>query len=341
MSFDYINLRKKQAKIVQYQIFDNGILFNYLQQKEFENFARLLADKYFHKSKDLIIFENVLELYNFYLVIAPILQRIVYSFKLDWNRSHFLSLLRKNLAFNVNRKFLRVRQLERQVDPEILELNLRELGIKDKPFIDVAKDLFLRNYNTIGVRGKLANCIFDPIMFLFKRDEFEIRRGNELLKLEKRPFKNSIDIDLESVCFWDYEIKRQKDKKARKGYLEIKIRPEVIRDFKENMKNIIKSDVTVARKIVLLNQRCDAFIENHKYTKDAFDQINELKNWLNRRVKGIAGTDKRVKPAVDLTKRYIEKKDTKLRFKKPNFFWNYREYDQKQYINFFSPYRES
>lgn len=236
MSFDYINLRKKQAKIVQYQIFDNGILFNYLQQKEFENFARLLADKYFHKSKDLIIFENVLELYNFYLVIAPILQRIVYSFKLDWNRSHFLSLLRKNLAFNVNRKFLRVRQLERQVDPEILELNLRELGIKDKPFIDVAKDLFLRNYNTIGVRGKLANCIFDPIMFLFKRDEFEIRRGNELLKLEKRPFKNSIDIDLESVCFWDYEIKRQKDKKARKGYLEIKIRPEVIRDFKENMK---------------------------------------------------------------------------------------------------------
>ncbi len=340
MGFDYINLRKIQAKLVQANYFGNNDLFQYLEKPVFLNTAEKLTEKYFHKSKDLMIFQNILELYPLYLTLAVLLQKLPYSFKLDWNRSHFLSMLRTNLSFRNNRKFVAVRTVTRNIEPERIELNLREMGVKDSPFLEVAKNLFIRNYNTFGVRGKLANCIFDPVNFLFERNGFEIRRANEFLKLEKKSFEGAIDIDLNSFEVWDYQIKRTRNKRNGKGFLEIKIRPGTIKNFKENALNIIKSNTTPQRKIILLNNLCNSFVENHKYTKDAFEQINDLKNWLNRRTSGIAATDKRVKQAVDLTKLYIEKRDVKLRFKKPNFFWNYQEYSEKSYMTFFSPYRE-
>ena len=335
----YINVRKIQSVIVRYNFYEGSFLYDNLNTKSVQEYAEHLAHFYFHKSKNLEIWKNVIELYKAFLIIAPVLQKIKYSYKLDWTRGHFLSQLRMNLSKKVNRKYVRVTKKERILDVAHLRNKLLRLGIKDINFMRNLIELYRTNYGNDEIqRGKLACGIFDPVIFYGESDGFEIRRANEFIKMEKAKFPGAIDIDKEEITVWDYRIKRRTEK--GKTTLDIKISQDYIRQKKEELKRIIKSKNTPQRKILLIYYKIQEIIETHKYTKDAFDDLLDLQYWLKNRVSGLAATDKRAIEVVKFVKDWDKKLTTKMLFKKPNFFWNPNEVEEKTYRYFFSPYRE-
>ncbi|WP_022671385.1 hypothetical protein [Hippea alviniae] len=334
----YIALRRAQAKIVGYTTYPPGFLCEFYNRDTFVKYAEKLTYKFFPKAKDLQIRENIINLYRAFLVLAPILQKTPYTYKLDWTRGHFLSYLRFLTSNRIGRKYVRVRVIEREPDLDKLQINLNVLGIKDGKFIEILTGLFLQSYGLNALRGSLVNRIFDPVMFLNDRDGFELRRSNEFIKLEKKPFNGCIDIEKQYVEFWDYKIRRVK---ANKGMtLEIKIRDEEIKQFKEKIKGILKSHPSVSSKIALVNREVKAFTEKHRYTKDAYDQMIELHKWLRGRVSKIAATRKEIYQAVEIVKLWKERYYPNTVFRKNNFFWDPKEMTEEDYIYCFSPYRE-
>jgi hypothetical protein len=331
----YYQMRRAQASIVQQIFFQTEELSKYLNKDYVKIYAKYLTDFYFYKTKNIEIYNLVLDLYKLFLVIAPILQKLKNNFKLDWNRAIFLSWLRSNLNKKVNKKYVKVEKKERRIDPDRLVRNFFELGIEDSLLIEFAMDCFKKNYNLQTARGRLANCIFDPIMFL---GEGGFRRANEIIRLEKKKFDGCIDIDKGDVIIWDYKIRRVTNN--NKTTLKIEINPENIKYFKERVKQILRSKQAINRKIFLLEAEVESFTNKHRYTKDAWDQFLDLKHWLFRKTKKLSAADKSVKIAVNALKKYESKKCDKMFFRKPNFFWNTQDVEEKIYKYYFSPYRE-
>ena len=92
-------------------------------------------------------------------------------------------------------------------------------------------------------------------------------------------------------------------------------------------------------KMIVLNKIGEGFIETHKYAKDSFAQIKDLNRWFKKRVKKLAGTERKIKE-IDLVRIYKEKAISKLLVVKSDFFWDVRQVEEQVYVNYFSPYRE-
>lgn len=347
MDATYRSLRILQRKIVQ-QIDNFSFLYQLLEKKEVDSFAQKLTEKFFPKSlqKNLEIANIVVDLYKAFLVLAPILQKIPYSYKLDWSRGHLLSFFRATMNKRVNRKYVSVYTKERTRDTDKLRLKLNQLGITEYKFADFLCELFVKNYDLPFLRGKLANCIFDPIMFYNEFEGYGVRIGNKFVRLEKRKYPGAINIEEQPIEILDYKIQRtskkiQTGKKVDlKTTLEITLSENENKRIKEKIKRITESENSVAKKIILLDHVCNDFIQTHKYAKDIFYQLVEIDRYLQKKAKRIAAQDKRVK-LISLTGKYNKHKSTRLLFKKPNFFWNDKDVAENVYINYFSPYRES
>jgi hypothetical protein len=331
----YYQLRRAQASIVQQNFFESEELFRYLNKDYVKIYAKYLTDFYFHKTKNLEIYNLVLDLYRLFLVVGPILQKLKNNFKLDWNRAIFLSWLRASLNKKVNKKFLRVERLKRRIDPSKLVENFFKMGIEDSLLVEFALNCYKKNYNLETLRGRLANCIFDPIMFVGKGG---FRRANEFIELEKKKFPEAIDIDKKEVVVWDYKVKRIVNN--TKTTLKIEISDQEIKNFKQEIKLILNSKLNFKKKIFLLETKIESFVDKHRYTKDAWDQMIDLKHWLFRRTKKLAAQEKSIKLVVNILKKWEDKKCDKMIFRKPNFFWNFSDIEEKIYKYYFSPYRE-
>jgi hypothetical protein len=334
----YGNLRRIQSKIVQQNFFQTEDLFKYLNKDCVKIYATYLTDFYFHRSKKLEIYNLIYDLYRLFLVIAPILQKQKNSFKLDWNRAIFLSWLRSNCNKKVNKKYIRVEKKERRIEPDRLIKNFLEMGIKDSLLIEFAIDCFKKNYTLETLRGRLANCIFDPIIFFSDKGEKGFRRANEIIRLEKKKFPICVDIDKEDVILWNYKIRRITNN--TKTTLRIEISDQEIKRFKQEIKLILNSKLNFKRKIFLLENKIESFVHRHKYTKDAWDQFLDLKYWLLKKTKNLAAMDKTTKFTINILLKWKNERCDKMFFRKPNFFWNAQDVEEENYKYFFSPYRE-
>ena len=59
----YINLRKKQAFIARLQVDKDKNLMSLFEHELTENYARILAEKYFPQSMDGVVFDDIVLLY--------------------------------------------------------------------------------------------------------------------------------------------------------------------------------------------------------------------------------------------------------------------------------------
>jgi hypothetical protein len=336
----YYQLRRAQAHIVQYNIFNTGELLKYIEKEYVKIYAKYLTDFYFHRSKKLVIYNLVYDLYRLFLVIAPILQKQKNSFKLDWNRAVFLGWLRNNLNKKLNRKFVKIETLQRKIDNEKLLQNFLKIGINDELFLEFALDCFKKNYALQTLRGRLANCIFDPIIFFSDKGEKGFRRANEIIRLEKKKFHGCVDIDKKEIVVWDYKIKRETNFILKKTTLNIQISNKDIKKFREKIKDILHSKLSPNKKVLVLKKEIESFTDKHRYTKDAFDQMLDLKYWLTRKTKKLSGTDKTFKLTTNIIEKWKDKMSIEIFLRKPNFFWNIQEIKEENYKYFFSPYRE-
>lgn len=335
----YHLVRRAQMVIASYLHFGNGDLSKYLDREAFRELASRLAAHYFHRSKELTIYKQMVELYHAILIMAPILQRLSLSSRYDWHRGHVLSFIRRNASGRIGRYHAAIREVKRSYHPELLAANLELIGIHDIDMVAVLKDLYRRHAAGGTVRDLLAHQLFDPILMMSQKQGFELRYGNRLLRLEQTSFDGSIDLRRLSVIILDFRIKSIEHKGGR--HSEICISEECLALFRERINRVIASSTAPEFKLITVERHLRDFVERTRHARSALPQLKELKIWLSNKLRSLAGT----KPAANmlpnlLINLWLQRTDSNLYLKKPTFFLDPSAIDEKTYMTFFSPYRE-
>lgn len=335
----YHLVRRAQASIASYQHFGDDDLAQYLERGSFIAMAARLADHYYNRSKDLQMHKQVIDIYAALLTMAPILQRLPLSFKFDWHRGHLLSFIRTNISGRVGRFYVAVRQVERSYQPELLAANLEALGIHDAAMVEVLLDLYRKHCGGTALKERLAHQLLDPLLLSTEKQGYELRIGNQLIRLEKQSFDGSVDLRSESLTLLDYSLHSVEHKG---GYgIEILISDSCISEFREHINRIMNAAASPEYKLVLVKNRINDFVERTRSARSAQNQVLELKRWLANRVRKLAGTSQEAKLLPELlVNLWLQRVDHTLYLKSPNFFFNPRQHDEKTFASFFSPYRE-
>jgi len=335
----YTLVRRAQAAVAGYRHFGPGDLCRFLERTAFEIMATKLAEKYFHRSTNLALYQAVINLYVLYLIVAPLLQRVPYSAKLDWHPGHVLSWFRRYCAGRPGRVHVAVKEVARSYAPDTLLANMEALGLHDNEFNALLLDQFRRGYGEPTVQGRLLNTLFDPVMMLSEREGFALRLGNRYFRAEKEPFPGSCDLRKGHLTFGNYRI-------GVKGHgdgqhLEIRISDERRHAFRHAVKEILKGKAEPAFKYRLVREEIRDFVEKTRFARSAEAEVVELKQWLQTKLRSLSGTDRKFKELPDfLVKSWFDRGDHRFYLSRPNFFLDHSTVPKEVFLNFFSPYRE-
>lgn len=334
----YKVVRRSQERIASYRHFGHGDLSRYLESDAFEIMATRLTGHYFHRSKELGIYNQAKDLYVAVLIMAPILQRLPLSAKFDWHQGHVTSFVRRLISKNVNRCHFRSREIPRRYVPDLLIENLEGLGIHDTAMIDVLQDLHRCHAGGTTLRHLLAHQIFDPLFLLNVREGHELRFGNKLFRLERDSFEGSIDLRSKRATLLNFVISVREDGQR---HLEIIISPQVLGAFQERIGQLLNSCLDPKAKIRLIQAAIHDLTESTRPARTARDQIKEVKIWLANKLRPLSATAPEAKTLPDiLMNQWLLRVDSKCYFKKPTFFFDREAVDETLYRSFFSPYRE-
>lgn len=185
----------------------------------------------------------------------------------------------------------------------------------------------------------MANLLFDPILLYGEQQGFELRYSNKFLRLEKQPFEGAVDLRHQSVELLDLSISSGLHKG---GYhLLIDISESCLSAFRTEIKQILESKTSVEYKLSAVEDSIRDFVERTRSARSALHQVEELKIWLANKLRGLAGTAPEVGQLPHrLLILWSQKVDNDLYVKRPNFFLNPNDTDEKTYLKFFTPYRE-
>jgi hypothetical protein len=335
----YYLVRRAQARIAAYRNFGDGDLAMFLERKSFDTMAERMAAHFFHKSADLAIYDQVKELFKVAMIMAPILQRIPYSSKVDWHRGHVMSWFRCNISIRRMRFHLSIKDTSRVYDPERLSARLEALGIRDALMVEVLKDIYRRHAGGTTLRDILAHQIFDPILFTNDNDDFQLRHGAHVFQMDKARSDASIDLRVKSATVLDYRIKTVK--KDERYHLDIKISDACLKEFQDDIKYILKLTSTPTEKVERIENKIRNLVERTRSARSALPQIERLKLWLSAKLKPLSANtaEAAVLPNV-LVNWWLGRVDSKLYVKSPNMFFDPSQYDEKTFVTFFSPFRE-
>lgn len=335
----YTLVRRAQAAIAGYRHFGPGDLCRFLERPAFEAVATRLAAKYFHRSTNLALYQAVINLYVIYLIVAPLLQRVPYSSKLDWHPGHVLSWFRRYCAGRPGRVHVAVNEVPRIFAPDTLLANLEALGLHDGEFNALLLDQFRRGYGQPTVQGRLLNTLFDPLMMLAGREGFALRLGNRYFRAEKAPFPGSSDLRKSFLAVGNYRVGVRNH--ASGQHLEICISDERLHAFRQAVKEILKGKAEPAFKHRLVREEIRDFVEKTRFARSAETQVVELKHWLQTKLRSLSGTVKKFKELPDfLVKSWFDRGDHRFYLSRPNFFLDHSTVPEEVFLTFFSPYRE-
>lgn len=335
---DYYLVRRAQAVIAAYLNFGNGDLSKYLDRASFNTIAEKLTTQYFYKSSALVQ-ALVMQVYLALLVLAPVLQRQPMSCKFDWHAGHILSFIRRNTSSKVGRVHAAVRADDRSYQPDKLAASLEAVGVRDNDMVAVVLDLYRRHSGGTALKDCLAHQLFDPLIMLPERQGFELRYGNQFLRLERSPFDGSIDLRKESLDFLGFSLRSVKHHGGQ--HLEIKIADLCIAAFHEHIKRINAAAADPDYKIAAITSRIEDFVQHAKFARTGLHQIKQQKEWLANQMQNLARVNPNAKVLPNLLiNRWLDVVDSGLYFKQPSFFWDAHAIDEKAYVKFFSPYRE-
>jgi hypothetical protein len=334
----YHAVRRAQGSIAQYCHFRDGDLSRYLSRDSFATVAGRLADKYFHKSRGMAIWEMATEIYHVLLIMAPIVQRLQLSTKYDWHRGHVLSWFRVQCS-NRRKRYHAVREIERAFQPDLLGTNLAQLGVHDSAMMETILELYRRHCGGRTLKDLLAHQLFDPIIMMNVREGYELRHGNRLYRLEKDQFAGSVDIRTQLVSILDFSLTSSAHKTGR--FLEVRMADVVLKQFQDAIKSILDMPAAPQFKLQRIEVRIRDLVERTRPARSAWPQVLELKRWLGHKLQKLAGTvpEAKLLPHL-LANLWLQRSDHRLHLKSPSFFYDISKYDEKTYLMFFSPYRE-
>lgn len=332
-------VRRAQKSIASYLNFATGDLAKYLERDAFRKMAVRLADHFFHRSRELAIHAQVMELYLSLLIMAPILQRLPLSCKFDWHRAHLLGFFRHIVSGRVGRYHYAMREVARSFQPDLLAANLERIGMHDADMAEVLLDQYRRHAGGTALKDLLAHQLFDPILMVDMKDGFELRHGNSLLRLERGPFEGSVDLRTQTAMVLDYSIQSVEHHGGR--HLEIRISDACLSAFRQQVSSVIASTTTPARKLSVIDNLLRDLVERTRPARSALPQIQELRIWLATKLRGLSGANSAAKVLPNLlVNQWLQRNDSRLYLKRPTFFLDPSIIDEKTYVTFFSPYRE-
>jgi hypothetical protein len=332
-------VRRAQASIAGYRHFDDGDLAKFLERDTFLNLADELAEHFFHRSKNLAIYEDVRSMYLVHLIIAPVLQRLPLSAKYDWHRGHLLSCCRVNCGCRRKRYHFSCRTIARSYQPDQLAVNLDLLGIHDAGMVAVLLDLYRRHAGGTAMKDMLAHQLFDPILLMNQKEGHELRYGNTLYRFEKEKFASSLDLRRAPAIVSDFQIRSL----AHDGgsHLEIMISDACLSKFRERVKSILNESGNPGYKRKQLEQCVRGFVEQTRYARSGKVQLLDLTKWLGNKLNKLAATSHDIKDVPHLLiNLWLQRADHNLHVKAPNFFLDPTLHTKGTYLSFFSPYRE-
>jgi len=330
-----------QAWIARIQEFQDGELLGRFNSITVTNFAERLVQKYFPKTERLAMRKDILDLYRSLLVLAPVIQRERRAFRLDWHRGHLLTRIRQRANRRGKYFWIGCSEEPRVVDEERMMRNLSALGIRDTVFCDnVLKDMFRSNYGLDVARGRIANVLFDGVMFHGVGEGNCLRVGNRFYRIEREEFQGAVDIRQDYASIWDYRVRFEEV--AGGGRITILLAEERVKSFRDRVKSILRSSAAPGFKILLLERAVRDFVEDARYAKSALIQMLDLSRWLKQKVRTLSGTerDARRLPGL-LLELYRERSGDRFYVNRPNFFWDPNRVPLEVYMTFFSPYRET
>lgn len=343
LNLDYANLRRLQATLVRYHAYFSGDLFRPYGSGPVTRYGEHLANTFFPATEGLAIREDIVRLFRAFLVMAPKLQQL--KSRLDWHEGHVLTWIRRTANRNACRWCLGEKALEREHDPEQFTANLRLAGFKDDPFnLDVI-DLFKRYYTAPGRKGNLANRLFDPVMFLsFPLQGRSVRIGNLVFRAEKEPFEGSQNIRegaLIGGVHLHYRIITLKGKTV--GRIDITIPQEKISGIKTTISRVIGRKGDPVDKVREIERIVGQFVQDARFAKSAYFQINDLADWLRQKLKPLVSPSYKKAAAIpdqlrDNWKVRAEESDI-FWVNHSNFFWDSNHVEERVYRHFFSPYQ--
>jgi hypothetical protein len=335
----YHLVRRAQASTAGYLHFNNGDLSKYCERNAFLIMAQRLAAHFFAKSRDLVIFNQVLELYLALLIMAPILQRLPLNPGFDCHHGHLIGFFRRNASGKIMRFHFASRIVERKYQPAEFSRNLDCLGIHDDDMMEFLLDLYRRHAGGRALKDMLAHQLFDPVLMVTERQGFELRHGNRFYRLEKAPFPGSIDLRQEAANVQDFKIRTVEHAGGR--HLEIFISDPCLAEFRERVKGVVNAAANPAYKLQMIEDCIRDLIERIRPARSSQPQILELKQWLATKLRRLAGTNREAKELPNLlVNLWLQRSDYRLHLTEPNFFLDPGKIDEKAYIKFFSPYRE-
>lgn len=343
LNLDYANLRRLQATLVRYHAYFPGDLIKPNESGPVRRYGEHLAEVFFPATEGLAIREDIVRLFRAFLVMAPKLQQL--KARLDWHEGHVLTWIRRTANRNACRWYLGEKALEREHDPERFKANLKIAGFKDDPFNLEVIDLFKRYYTAPGRKGDLANRTFDPVMFFScPLEGHSIRIGNLVFRAEKEPFEGSQDIRQGALIdgvHLHYRIITLRGKTV--GRIDMTIPPERISEVRKTISRVIGRKGDPVDKVREVERLLGQFVQDIRFAKSAYFQINDLADWLRQKLKPLVSLSYKKAAAIPDRLRdnwKVRAEDSDIFWvNHSNFFWDYNHVEEKVYRHFFSPYQ--
>lgn len=275
----YYQLSRLMAKLVRIGEYHGRKMYEVMQRPTVKMIAAQAVEKYFSRGEDTMKVKRDMRLmYQAFLVMAPILQRIPRSLHIDQHRGHVLTWLRMYAGGNAQRRFVATSEVKRVHNPALLTKRLEKLGVHDRTFTRILVALFRSYYWRDTVAGNLARLLFDPILIDVPRDRHVLRVGNRVYTLHKQGGNKTINLNKSPFVIFDYTIRY--DQAALKNKLTIILSSAAIATFKKKVRGIMSRRADPKYKVGEIEKAIDRFSEKAKWAKDDQKGVIELRNWL-------------------------------------------------------------
>lgn len=342
MTASYINLRKKQVHLARLKKQDEKYLLSFLDSYEANKIAETLASKYFPKSIELDYFKDIVFLYKLFLLLSPLSQNQKYGHTVDILERTFISWLRRYIAGSPKRSYVSIDNLERVLNYSRLENGLNQSGINSPSFIKKLFPYFKRYYSKDDLIGSLANRIFDPFVFFNSGTGFRLRKNNEIFRLEKDSFPNSINVLDAHVISNKYIFRIKISTKNNRKYLYIKLSDKYISKFKSKFTAILSSDISLNQKFKDCNLMISMLTSSIMFLPLDYDWLNNFSYWIKDVIsKNDCSNEVFNKLPETFIKLSCHKNHgNKMYFPNNHFMWNIKEVKKDEYLTFYSPFNE-
>jgi len=343
LELDYANLRRLQATLVSYHAYFPGDLILSYESSTLKRYGEHLTKIFFPATDGLVIREDLVRLFRAFLVMAPKLQQL--KARLDWHQGHVLTWIRRTANRNACRWHLEEKKLRREHEPELFKANLRLAGFRDDPFNREVIELFKKYYTAPGRKGNLANRIFDTVMFLNTPLEgHSVRIGNLVYRAEKESFEGSQNIrEGAAIGGLNLHYMTKVLRGETVGRIDITIAQERVAVVRSTVSRIIGRKGDPIDRVREIERFIGQFVEDVRFAKSAYHQINDLAFWLRQKLKPLVSPSYKKAAAIpdllrDNWKIRSEESDI-FWVNNSNFFWDCRHVEEKVYRHFFSPYQ--